>query len=116
MTDDIVTRLRESLQMIHPDPQDVRDAIKEIERLQIELIEAVTSCYSMVRQYCEVHGKNQLWSHFLGAPAEAMRICDRYGLLDNFLDNARRDVWADVTDGRNIDAIIAKAVRNGVQS
>jgi prefoldin subunit 5 len=37
MTDDIVTRLRESLQMIHPDPQDVRDAIKEIERLQAEI-------------------------------------------------------------------------------
>ncbi len=33
-SDDIVTRLRESLQMIHPDPQDVRDAIKEIERLR----------------------------------------------------------------------------------
>ncbi len=36
MSDDIVTRLRESLQMIHPDPQDVRDAIKEIERLCAE--------------------------------------------------------------------------------
>jgi hypothetical protein len=32
--DDIVTRLRESLEMIHPDPQDVRDAINEIERLR----------------------------------------------------------------------------------
>lgn len=37
MTDDIVTRLRESLEMIHPDPQDVRDAIKEIERLRAEV-------------------------------------------------------------------------------
>jgi len=34
MADDIVTQLRESLEMIHPDPQDVRDAIKEIERLR----------------------------------------------------------------------------------
>ena len=80
-------------------------------RLEQDLIDAVTSCYWMVRQYCEVHGENQLWSHFLGAPADAMRICDRYGLLDNFLDNAGRDVWADVTDGRNIEAMIAKAVR-----
>jgi hypothetical protein len=83
----------------------------EIERLRTELIDAVESCYWMVRQYCEVHGQNQLWSHFLGAPADAMRICDRYGLLDNFLDDARRDVWADVTDGRDIQAMIAKAVR-----
>ena len=34
MTEDIVERLQESLTMIHPDPQDVRDAITEIERLR----------------------------------------------------------------------------------
>jgi hypothetical protein len=83
----------------------------KIEQLQQELMDAVESCYWMICQYCEVHGENRLWSHFLGAPADAMRICDRYGLLDNFLDNGRRDVWADVTDGRDIEAIIAKAVR-----
>jgi len=85
--------------------------IDNVEQLQEELIDAVTSCYWMVRQFCEVHGENQLWSRFLGASADAMRICDRYGLLDNFLDNARRDVWADVTDGRDIEAIIVRAVR-----
>jgi len=83
----------------------------KVEQLQQELMDAVESCYWMVRQYCEVHGENRLWSHFLGAPADAMRICDRYGLLDNFLDNGRRDVWADVTDGQDIKAVIAKAVR-----
>ena len=83
----------------------------KIEQLQQELMEAVESCYWMVRQYCEAHGQDRLWSHFLGAPADAMRICDRYGLLENFKDNGRRDVWADVTDGRDIEAIIAKAVR-----
>jgi len=34
MSDDILNQLRESLEMIHPDPQDVRDAITEIERLR----------------------------------------------------------------------------------
>lgn len=34
MTENIVERLQESLTMIHPDPQDVRDAINEIERLR----------------------------------------------------------------------------------
>jgi hypothetical protein len=118
MTGDIVTRLRSEHKTEHngltitfTPTKDELDAAIEIERLRAELIDAVTSCYQMVRQYCEVHGQNQLWSHSLGAPADAMRICDRYGLLDNFSDNARRDVWADTTDGRDIESIIAKAVR-----
>ena len=53
-----------------------------------------------------------MWSRFLGAPADAMRICAYYGLLDNVIDNANRDVWADIPpDGRNIEAMIAKVVR-----
>jgi hypothetical protein len=110
MSDDIVTRLR-ATGIVMPPLVTPEDAADEIERLRQELIDAVESCYWMVRQYCEVHGQNQLWSHFLGAPADAMRICDRYGLLDNFLDNARRDVWADAADGRDIQAMIGEAVR-----
>jgi hypothetical protein len=83
--------------------------LRDTQQIEEELFDAVESLYWMVRQYCEVHGENALSSKFLGAAADAMRICDRYCLLD-IEDLGSRNVWADIPpDGRDIRKLIKEA-------
>ena len=64
--------------------------------MDAELLRVLESLFWMVAQYTQTHGpNNRLWSHNLGAPADAMRILNRYGLLD-IEDLEDRDVWANI--------------------
>ena len=83
----------------------------EIERLQQDLIEAVMVCYQMARQHCQTDDALRLDSRHLGINAHAMRICDRHGLFDEFYDWANRHVEAKMFETRDIEAMLAKAVR-----
>jgi hypothetical protein len=71
-------------------------AADEIEYLRNELADAVDSVYGMVVQYCEDHRYKILDSGFLGFPADAMRLLDAYGLLEDFSDHGPRYVSAAV--------------------
>lgn len=73
-----------------------RQAADEIERLRSELANAVDSVYGMVVQYCEDHQYKILDSGFLRFPADAMRLLDDYGLLEDFEDHGPRYVSAAV--------------------
>jgi len=105
---DIVGRLREG-----NNPSPLATALKaadEIERLQQDLIEAVMVCYQMARQHCQTDDPLRLDSRHLGINAHAMRICDRYGLFDEFYDWANRHVEAKTFETCDIEVVLAKAV------
>ncbi len=77
-----------------------------------ELLSVLESLFWMVVQYTQTHGPdNRLWSHNLGAPADAMRILNRYGLLD-IDDLENRDVWANILSPaeyqRRYDGLVAE--------
>jgi hypothetical protein len=118
MTDDIVTRLRERGEWdTHPMggkewfPDELcEEAADKIERLQQDLIETVMVCYQMARQHCQTDDALRLDSRHLGINAHAMRICDRYGLFDEFYDWANRHVEAKMFETRDIEVVLAKAV------
>jgi len=59
------------------------------------LVDVLDELLSMVCQYATDHRSGRLWSAYLTAPADAMRILWAYGLLENVDDLANRDVWAD---------------------
>lgn len=69
-------------------------AADEIEHLQNALADAIDCLYGMVVQYCEDHRYKILDSGFLSFPADAMRLLDDYGLLEDFEDHSHRYVSA----------------------
>ncbi len=81
------------------------------DRLEQDLIEAVMVCYGMVRQHCQTDDALRLDSRHLGINAHAMRICDRYGLFDEFHDWANRHVEAKMFEDCDVEFMLAKAVR-----
>lgn len=60
---------------------------------QLDLVDVLEELLHMVRQYAQAHD-GRLWSANLGAPANAMRVLDHFGLLEDVQDLANRDVWA----------------------
>ena len=117
MTDDIVTRLRAEANDAFTkawhtgNGQVCEEAADKIERLQQDLIETVMVCYQMARQHCQTDDPLRLDSRHLGINAHAMRICDRYGLFDEFYDWANRHVEAKTFETCDIEVVLARAVR-----
>jgi hypothetical protein len=126
MNDDIVTRLRDGIKacFCHDALDDYEcdicplhtEVADEIERLRNQLADALDVTHSMVIQYCKDHQFGGLWSSFLGAPSDAMRLLNQHGLLQGFDDRGPRLVVADEPDDaeyKRVEACI-KQIREGI--